>query len=197
MGILKFILYLIVVLFLFKFYINQLSRYYNYQSANNSCFHSINIIGNSLLTYLKKSEFTIPPAVNWSDLLLQNNKNITEDIFWGTGNAKSAFAFNANIANMKINKLPDNTVVIFEADGDFNLSGGKELLLDKRAKDKYFLRKKDIFIYIYFVDSTIGRYRIADSAISLYDPDSDKFRSYTTDSPYASPVWTLEVKKKD
>ncbi len=76
------------------------------------------------------------------------------------------FAFNKNLSLLSKKDLPGNLVLVFEADGEFNLSGGPELLKKKYAKDSFF-SVENIYIYILFLDGTIAKYRLHDGAIAL------------------------------
>ena len=59
------------------------------------------------------------------------------------------FAFNKNLSLSSKKDLPGNLVLVFEADGEFNLSGGPELLKKKYAKDSFFLSRIFIFIFCF------------------------------------------------
>jgi hypothetical protein len=102
------------------------------------------------------------------------------------------FAFNKNLSNLSTDNLDSNIVLLFESDGDLNLSGGPELISKERTKDKYFLFKRQRFIYILFVDGTIAKYRLHDGAISKYVPDENKFTQYYKmgETPYSPLRWT-------
>jgi hypothetical protein len=90
------------------------------------------------------------------------------------------FAYNKNLGYLPIEGLSGNTVLLFEGEGDFNLSGDEELL-SKELKDNqwafYNIRKKN-YRYIIFIDGTMGKYRLSDGAIAFYDPNIGYKRSY-------------------
>jgi hypothetical protein len=52
-----------------------------------------------------------------------------------------------------LDKVPGNVVLLFEADGIWNLNGTADLLNTKRKEPGYS--------YVLFVDGTIGRYRFS------------------------------------
>jgi hypothetical protein len=60
------------------------------------------------------------------------------------------FAFNRNLSGLRLVDLPRDVVLIFEADGEWNLNGTGELL-----KTRY--REKGC-IAVLFADQTIGDY---------------------------------------
>lgn len=196
LGIVKLIIIPIIALLLIHVHFRQIDYYRSCKAINERGLNAIKMLGDSIIKFAKSNNGRLPPSDKWSDLLICNKNVISKHDFSFTGLSDSSFALNSNVANLNLNNLPYNIVLLFEADENFNLSGSEELLSQKRDKDKYFLREKDIFIYIYFADSTIGRYRITDSAISLYDPKNNKFLPYTVDSPYANPIWIPEVKKE-
>jgi len=191
-GIVKISTFLICAFLLIHFNVKFLSLFYKYQSAGNQGRQFIMAIGDEIMEYANNNNYHLPPAENWSDLLVHLDNDIYEDTFMVAGYFENNFAFNKYISGKKVDGLPHNIVVIFEADGNYNLSGGSELIREKRAKDKYFLRKKDIFIYVYFKDGTIAKYRIFDNAISIYDRNSQEFSPYTQKSPYLPLQWALD-----
>ena len=99
-------------------------------------------------------------------------------------NYDSSFAFNNRINNKLIKDMKPNIVLFFEAYGDRNLSGDLELLKIPREKDKYFYTKESIYVYVMFVDETIGRYRLYDGAISFYKSEDDIDKVFVSDSDF-------------
>ena len=181
--------FVVIAFLLIRFNVNLSGDFYTYNSACNQGRVFIKTIGDSLIKHATDNNSCLLPQEKWSDILLRWDKNISPYLFSVAGGCESNFAFNNNIAGININNLPDNMVVVFEADGNFNLSGGKELVFEKRAKDRLFLREKDVFIYIYFRDGTVAKYRMSDNAISIYDFRDDLFHGYTNASPYIPLQW--------
>lgn len=152
--------------------------------------------GNFINEYAEKNGH-MPDADHWCDSLvnhpLAGSLRVVKSSFniAGDPDIECNFAFNKNLSNLSIDGLSDNVVVLFEADGELNLSGGPELINTKRAKDKYFWPWKQKFIYVFFIDGTIVKYRLHDGAVALYDPDKDEFTDYHKkgETPYSPLKW--------
>lgn len=138
--------------------------------------------------YIKQNGY-FPDPDNWFDLLERRDKGFY--VFPPMSEPKCNFAFNKNLSHLSADSLQGNKVVLFEADGELNLSGGPELISKERAKDRYFVFKKQIFIYILFVDGTIVKYRLHDGAVALYEPGKDEFTGYRRkgETPYSPLKW--------
>jgi len=140
------------------------------------------IIGNSLIKYDDQNGY-LPDANRWCDLLIEFDLEINRDFFNIIGQnseIKCSFAFNKNLSNLSLDDIDGNVVLLFEADGNLNLAGGPELLNKDRHKDRFFLLKRQRFIYILFVDGTVAKYRLRDGAVSLflYKPKKNEPPSY-------------------
>jgi hypothetical protein len=138
----------------------------------------------------------MPDANQWCDSLiglpLFGSLRVTTSSFHIVGypDIECNFAFNKKLSNLSANGLPGNVVLLFEADGALNLSGGPELMVRERAKDRYFFFR-DKFIYIGFVDSTIIKYRLNDNAAAVYKRETDKFTDWLKQgqTPYSPLRW--------
>ena len=142
-----------------------------------------------LISEYVKQNGHLPDRNSWFDLLERRASGFY--VFPPVSDPECNFAFNKSLSSVSIDDLPGNVVVVFEADGELNLSGGPELICRERAKDIYFLLKKQRFIYVLFVDDTIAKYRLLDGAVALYDPDKDEFASYFKkgQTPYSPLRW--------
>lgn len=128
------------------------------------------VIGDSLIKYSNQNG-SLPDANNWCDLLIGFDSEINKEFFHITGQRsqiKCTFAFNKDLTNLSLDNINGNVVLLFEADGKLNLSGGPELLDKGRHKDRYFSLKKQIFVYVMFIDGTVAKYRLHDGAVSLF-----------------------------
>lgn len=132
-------------------------------------------IGGSFSEYFEKNDY-LPDANNWCYSLVKNDSEIDEYDFriGQLPKIECNFAFNKDISNLSKVNLSENVVLIFEANGELNLSGSSGLIGIERAKDKYFRFKKQRFIYVLFIDGTIVKYRLHDGAVALYNPEKDK-----------------------
>ena len=100
------------------------------------------------------------------------------------------YAFNRNLSNIPIDQAKGNTILIFEADGKLNLSGGPELMSKEREKDSYF-KKKERFVYVCYVDGTVARYRLFDGSVAFYNREKEEFSEYKGkgQTPYSPLRW--------
>ncbi|MHC4575305.1 MAG: hypothetical protein ACYS76_14430 [Planctomycetota bacterium] len=122
--------------------------------------YNLELLGKELRKYAEAHGGYLPVADQWCDSLIENNTELTEDhfrhpqpeILAGMFDFKGTcqFAFNRNLSGLPVADLPHDVVLIFEADGDWNLNGTGELL-----KTRY--REKGC-IAVLFADQTIGDY---------------------------------------
>lgn len=106
-------------------------------------------IGISIALTLYADDYEVlPPFDKWCDTLI-------EEADCGPGHFQSAikpqdgicgYALNENLEGLKFSELPDKTVLVFEAVGPWNQSGGPELA-------RKWNRKKN---YVVFVDGSIA-----------------------------------------
>jgi hypothetical protein len=109
----------------------------------------------------------------------------------GSPRPKWDLAYNACLSGREYAEIAREAVLLFEADGPWNYSGGPELLKPKRLKDR-FLGIVPIeldFTLVAIVDGTVGRYRFSDGAIAVYDAESREFAPFTTESKYVPLRW--------
>ena len=113
----------------------------------------------------------LPKSFNWCDKLMEyyEEEGLTKKYLFNIpqlGTTEYHFAFNNNLSLLSRKDLPSNLVLVFEADGKFNLSGGAELLKRNYAKNRYF-SVENKYIYVLFLDGTIAKYRLHDGAIAI------------------------------
>lgn len=134
--------------------------------------YNLELLGRELIKYAEDNDGCLPMADEWCDLLMGHNGNLTRenfkhpqpeifgDIFDFKGECQ--FAFNKNISGMLLADIPSDVVLLFEADGDWNLNGTEELL-----KTRY---REHGYITILFVDQTTGNYWFYENAVRKFDP---------------------------
>lgn len=192
-GIVEFLILIFVGFFLLCFTLVTNEFYRMRRAISCNMLLKIKNIRSMVNEYSEKYD-RMPDADSWCGSLIENSGKIGEGYFHigQLPEIECNFAFNENISNLPVVKdLPGNVVLLFEAEGDLNLSGGPELISNELAKDKYFLFKKQKFIYILFVDGTIVKYRLRDCAIAKYVPDKNKFTQYFQkgQTPYSPLRW--------
>jgi len=100
------------------------------QSIN--CVNNVKQLSLAMQVYADKHQSHYPAATNWCDAILPeagttNVFHCSADLSGG----RSSYAFNTRLSAAEMDKVDPNTVVIFEADGGWNIAGGRELLLSK------------------------------------------------------------------
>ena len=113
----------------------------------------INIVklGEAVIQHAKNNHGVFPDTNNWCDLLITNFENISEETFLGSfdSNGVCDFTFNKNLSACRLADVPGNVVLLFETQGGWNSSGGKELLGTKHKKFQSL---------VFFVDGQWGSY---------------------------------------
>ena len=106
----------------------------------NTGLYNLRLLGNTLTEYAKSNSGYLPNAEKWCDLLMEQNGNLTRANFKHPKSERRGlkeechFAFNRNLSGMRLTDIHDNVVLIFEADGDWNLNGAAELLGTRSRK---------------------------------------------------------------
>ncbi|MHC4158649.1 MAG: hypothetical protein ACYSSO_06180 [Planctomycetota bacterium] len=95
----------------------------------------------ALVEYANNHDGRLPDAERWCDILMEQDKNLTKESFRHPKadelrlKGDCNFAFNKNLSGKKLSEIADDVVLIFGADGDWNLNGGRELLKTRYRKD--------------------------------------------------------------
>lgn len=146
--------------------------------------YNLELLGNELIRYAKDNNDCLPVAEKWCDLLMEHNKALTKEnfrhpqpeIFKGMFNFKGEcqFAFNKSLSGKKLADIPPDVVLIFEADGPWNMAGGPELLAT-RYREKGYLT-------VLFADLTTADYWYENNAVRKFDKKG-------TSMHYVEPRW--------
>ncbi len=96
----------------------------------NTSKHNFELVCDALRRYVRDHEGTLPLADQWCDLLMQYDGKIGKETFRHPleREFQCSFALNENVSGAILHLLGDNTVLVFEAKGAWNLAGGAELL---------------------------------------------------------------------
>lgn len=102
-----------------------------------NCINNVKQIGLAMILYAD-SNTNLPPAATWCDAI-QSDLVSTRPLLCPKADASQRchYAFNANLDGLNLEKVSDpaRTVLVFETDGGWNLSGGSELLPAKPRHD--------------------------------------------------------------
>lgn len=179
---------LLVLFFLVIFFVGLAGSHIDKFKSRNTITHTgftcIRTIS-MRLKYYPSEALNFPDANYWNNIF-----GFFPDTWTYYSKPEYHFAFNRNLSNLSKDETKGEAVMVFEAEGQANLSGGAELIIGDRPKDKYF-KKKDRFIYIAYVDGTIARYRLRDKAVALYDGEKEEFSGFykSGETPYSPLRW--------
>lgn len=81
-------------------------------------------LATSLMCYASENNDYLPDASRWSDILIEEGWLHPEYFV----NGETKHAMNIKASGMKVSELPKDMVLLFEARGTKNLSGGPELI---------------------------------------------------------------------
>jgi prepilin-type processing-associated H-X9-DG protein len=102
------------------------------------CMNNLKQLGLGGLMYSSDNKDQFPASENWCDSIAKYVVNAkTFQCPGGDPKRRCHYAFNANLAGVDTKKVsvPAETVLFFEADGGWNVSGGPELVL-KRTRHR-------------------------------------------------------------
>ena len=146
--------------------------------------YNLELLGKELIRYAKDND-CLPVADKWCDELMEHNPELSKENFMHPQHPKlpkenykftppdnlrdifdfkgqCQFAFNKNLSGVKLSDVSQNTVLLFEADGGWNLNGTEELL-----KTRY--REKGC-IAVLLVNQTVSNYWYYMQAMRKFDP---------------------------
>jgi hypothetical protein len=130
-------------------------RRYEQQVVNMSV-ENLCLLGRETIRYTKDNGGQLPRADEWCDLLLRQNPSLSRDDFrhpradWLELKGECHFAFNKKLSGLQVADIPNDVVLIYEADGDWNLNGGAGLLKRGAATR--------IRVGIFFTGGDVGNY---------------------------------------
>jgi hypothetical protein len=139
--------------------------------------YNINILGKAVLIYAESNSGILPTSENWCDVLLETNSDVSLSNFKHPKpkmhglKGKCHFAFNENVSGMDITAIDPKTVILFESDGEWGLSGGQELLERVRNKHSY--------VSVFLADGSIEDYLFRYNAYKSFDSGEMEYEELT------------------
>src|SRR5262249_23126524 len=109
----------------------------------------------------------LPPAQTWCDALKSDvYSEHTFECPSAQNGQRSNYAFNAKLDGMNMNQVAPNTVMFFETEGGWNLSGGPELMLEspRHARHK---------IVVAFADGSVREVSQSEVGSLRWDPEKN------------------------
>jgi prepilin-type processing-associated H-X9-DG protein len=109
-----------------------------------SCMSNVKQLNVGLMMYADANQDKLPSGAAWCDSVQQYTSAGTTEVFLckeGKPGARSHYAFNAKLGGISTKDIsaPAQTVMIFETDGGWNVSGGKELLPAKPRHNNVYI----------------------------------------------------------
>lgn len=95
-----------------------------------NCVSNVKQLSIAMRIYATDNQDHYPAATNWCDTL-RSHAGMT-NVFHcpaDSSGVRCSYAFNAQLAGAEVGKVAPGTVMIFEANGGWNISGGEELML--------------------------------------------------------------------
>lgn len=144
-------------------------------AQQNSGAPNMKKLGNSLLAYAQQHG-RFPDPNNWCDELMDFDSRLTQSDFRHPRHkelelGECNFCFNSNLGGKSLKESDVRTVLLFEADGEWNLRGDKDKLQSRYSEGGY--------IHMMFIDKTIRNYWYPYQAI----------REYSGGMHYEAPRW--------
>lgn len=127
-------------------------------------------LGDALIQYAKATGERLPDAKTWCDQLLANHVELKRTDFQHPKpemvylKGECHFAFNSNLSGMRLSDVSNDTVLLFEADGAWNLAGTEELL-KTRYRERGYVR-------MLFVGGHIRDYWFYKNAVRTFTKDA-------------------------
>ncbi|MHC4386307.1 MAG: hypothetical protein ACYTEU_00870 [Planctomycetota bacterium] len=87
-------------------------------------------LATALMSYADDNNGCLPDATKWCDVLIEEDWLYPEYVV----NGQVKHAMNINASGMKVHELPEDMVLLFEAKGPKNLSGGPELIKTQKYR---------------------------------------------------------------
>jgi energy-coupling factor transporter transmembrane protein EcfT len=156
-----------------------ISRVHRLREKSETGLHNLYILREAIIDYANQNEGHLPDASSWCDDLMTYNKNLGISDFQHpiperyNLNGMCHFAFNEALSSKRLSDIPGGTVLLFEANGDWNLSGGPEMLETRRSENGY--------IEIISVDGKVSDYWYYKDAIRKFNKDGNMY--------YEKPRW--------
>lgn len=159
----------------FDWEIRKGARARNEKLKNLTGEYNLLTLRKELVKYAESNSGYLPSADKWCDSLIQNNPKLTKEsflhpnpsVFKLKGNCH--FAFNEELSKMILDDIPDDVILVFEADGDWNLSGNQELLKTRYQNHGYIsVIYKDGKVRNYWYDKRAVRTFTEDAKVMYY-----------------------------
>ena len=103
------------------------------------CVSNLKHLGLAVRIYSADNNDEFPPAQKWCDAIQTSVGSPKIFQCAAAPNQSCGYAFNAKVVGKKLNEVDPQTVVIFESDAGWNMSGGPELMLSRSRHGRTFV----------------------------------------------------------
>jgi hypothetical protein len=135
---------------------------------NYTTLYNMGLLDEALKKYAQSHNGILPDANSWCDSLMNQDPTLTAENFRHPQpdllklKGRCHIAFNSNLSGRSLGDVPGDVVLLFEADGGWNLNG-TGLLLTSPYGEKRFVR-------ILFVDGSTANYWYDQKGVRKFDP---------------------------
>ena len=118
------------------------------------CTSNLQKLGMAITEYARKHNGYLPAANRWCDLLIESDRSLSKDTFKCPAAKEGIcnYAFNESLENLRLADVPRDVVLLYEANGDWNLKGGPELLELRHSGGK--------ICFTLFANGSVGSYGV-------------------------------------
>lgn len=148
----------------------------------HTALYNMELLAKELEKYAQNHNGYLPNADNWCDVLMEQNQELTVENFRHPQvdllklKGKCHIAYNRALSGKLIADISPDTVLLFEADGDWNLNGTADLLNNRYGEA--------LFASILLVDGSTHSYWFDKRAIRKFKSKFGKAYMY-----YEKPRW--------
>lgn len=100
------------------------------RASRGICRANLEQLYSSILLYAAAHDGYLPNPDKWCELLMAYDKGLSNETFrcplMKSGNCN--YALNKNLSGLRLSDIPENTVLLYESNGDWNLTGTSEIL---------------------------------------------------------------------
>jgi len=118
------------------------------------CTSNLQKLGMAITEYARKHNGYLPAASRWCDLLIESDRSLSKDTFKCPAAKEGIcnYAFNESLDGLRLADVPRDVVLLYEANGDWNLKGGPESLEPRHSGGK--------ICFILFPNISVGSYGV-------------------------------------
>ena len=114
-------------------------RTHAYGERTYTAVYNLKHLREIMIEYAKHNNGYLPGSDKWCDVLTGYDKSLSPSDFKHPQIIGRSIGFNENLAGKRLVDIPGDVVLLFEANGDWNLVGNEELLRKQKNDLGYFV----------------------------------------------------------